>query len=68
VYLKCRFRQGSDGKYAIQVYHHHKEADLVHHCKMYDAPGSTEDKECHCFCAPGALGVNADGSFAPSLQ
>lgn len=48
-HLKCRFKNtGANDNFAIQVYHHHKDAPAVHHCKLYNAAdGSTE---CHCHC------------------
>ena len=36
------------GHYSIQVYHHHKEAPSVHHCKVFEGPNG--EVECHCFC------------------
>ena len=60
MYLKCRYAAGKDGKLAIQVYHHHKEADSVHHCKLYEGKevnargGFTNIRECHCFCTPSS--------------
>lgn len=51
VYLKCRFQVGPHGQLAIQVYHHHKDSDLVHHCQLYDAPGvHGMHRKCHCLC------------------
>ena len=49
-HLKCRFKKvpNTADDYAVQVYHHHKDAPAVHHCKLYtQADGSTE---CHCHC------------------
>jgi len=56
-YLKCRYTVhtvGSDKKYAIQVYHHHKEQNMVHHCKLFEYGNARE--ECHCFCSPQQQG------------
>jgi hypothetical protein len=48
-HLKCRFKKTGNGdNYAIQVYHHHKDAPAVHHCKLYNAADGTT--ECHCHC------------------
>jgi len=53
-YLKCRYTvqtvNGNNKKYAIQVYHHHKEQNMVHHCKLFEYGNARE--ECHCFCSP----------------
>ena len=48
-YLKCRFNyHAASEKFAIQVYHHHKEPHNVHHCKLYTLADGT--KKCHCYC------------------
>ena len=55
-YLKCRYSfHAATNKYAIQVYHHHKEPHNVHHCKLYETAGG--ERSCHCFC----WNVNAQG-------
>lgn len=47
-HMHCRYRSDDGDKYQIQVYHHHKDAPAVHHCKLYNvADGSTQ---CHCHC------------------
>jgi hypothetical protein len=68
VYLKCRYRKNAFGKYAIQVYHHRKDAPSVHHCKLYEGEHGTTPK-CHCFCwyhgqAPALKPIDDVGKIA----
>jgi hypothetical protein len=47
----CRYRSDTGEKYAIQVYHHHKDSPAVHHCKLYNAADGSTQCHCHCWSA-----------------
>jgi hypothetical protein len=49
--LQCRYEATGedDESYAIQVYHHHKDAPAVHHCKLYNELDGTTACHCHCW-------------------
>jgi hypothetical protein len=49
VYLKCRYAKNALGKYAIQVYHHHKDSSAVHHCKLYETEEGATSCQCSCW-------------------
>jgi hypothetical protein len=50
-HLQCRYEATGedDESYAIQVYHHHKDAPAVHHCKLYNELDGTTACHCHCW-------------------
>merc|ERR1711959_447854 len=67
VYLKCRFQIGAYGNLAIQVYHHHRDSNSVHHCQLYDAPGIYgPQKKCHCLCYDNSTAL--EQAHAPAAQ
>jgi len=48
-YLKCRYAKNeATQRFTLQVYHHHKEATNVHHCKIFE--GANGHATCHCYC------------------
>ena len=71
VYLKCRYKKNADGHYAIQVYHHRKDAPSVHQCKLYEGVDGSAPK-CQCFCwyhdqSPALLATHAPTN-APTMS
>jgi hypothetical protein len=46
-HLSCRFHIPVHGKSKIQVYHHGRAANVVHHCKMHEYENK---KTCECSC------------------
>ena len=50
-YIKCRYQKNAADHFSVQVYHHRKEPNAVHHCRLYEGgEGSNVAPQCHCYC------------------
>jgi len=66
-YLKCRYvKNEATQRFTLQVYHHHKEAANVHHCKIFE--GAYGHDTCHCYCWYSDAHSQQDGRTATSRR